>query len=126
MRRDARDACTAIPREEFEWPVISDEQLEIESQMSPLDKAPDIKQATRLWNAHRYAPQRQGPSRWQAGQSTSSGSQQERALAPRGQRDWIRQTNTNAAWGGASSGSQQTRNDTNAKRTGSKRWWPDI
>ena len=126
MRRDARDGCTAIPRTDSEWPVLSDEQLEIEGQMRPLDKAPDIKQATRLWNAHRYAPQRQGPSRWQAGQSTSSGSQQERALAPRGQRDWIRQTNTNAAWGGASSGSQQTRNTTNAKNTGSKRWWPDI
>ena len=126
MRRDAKDACTAIPRDELEWLVLSDEQLEIESQMRPLDKAPDIKQISRFWNAHRYAPQRYGPSRWQAGQSSSSGSQQDRALAPKGQRDWIRQTNTNAAWGGASSGSQQTRNTPNARGAGGKRWWPDI
>ena len=127
MRRDSSDACTAIPRFVDEWPVLSDEQIEHESQMPNLDKAADVAQMNRLWNAPRYAPQRAVPSRYKANQSSqSSGSQQSKALISRDQRHWNRQTNTNAGWGGRSSGSQQTGHVPTTRGGSSAQWWPQC
>ena len=126
MRRDRKDACTAIPRDVEEWPPLSDEQLYQESQMEPLSIAADLAQLSRIWHTgYRYAPPREGPSRWEASQSQSSGSTGVRSMVPKGQRDWNRQTNTNAAWGGASSGSElQTPARGNTR--GASRWFPDL
>ena len=81
----------------------------------------------RLWNAPRYAPQRAGPFRYKANQSSqSSGSQQSKALISRDQRHWNRQTNTNAGWGGRSSGSQQTGHIPTTRGSSGSQWWPEY
>ena len=62
MRRDENDSCGAIPRTRDEWPILSDEQIWTESNMSRVSKVPDPRQMTRIWN---YVPPRAGPSRLQ-------------------------------------------------------------